>query len=162
MFSIVNPSRPSPTKHNFANSVFLFLFFMLFVCCFVIISIILCFSVIVRRFVFPHFLCMCFLLVCVCVFRFSYTADVSHHTISNMCTMLYFRFDICLFKMFAYVVFVFSCIYVFLCVLGCYVARSIVVFMFVFLLCPCCRSSLFVSFTVLRVFLLLICFYVFV
>jgi hypothetical protein len=30
-------------------------------------------------------------------------------------------------------------------VFGCYVARSIVVFMCVFLSCPCCRSSLFVS-----------------
>ena len=46
---------------------------------------------------------------------------------------------------------------VFVCVFGCYVARSIVVFMFVFLLCPCCRSSLFVSFTVLCFCFLFFC-----
>ena len=64
--------------------------------------------------------------------------------------MLYFRFDTRLFKLFAYMSFL-QVLYVFLCVFGCYVVRSIVVCMFVFLLCPCCRSSLFVSFTVLRV-----------
>ncbi len=41
--------------------------------------------------------CVSCLRVC-CV---SYTADFSHHTVSNMCTMLYFRFDISLFKVFA-------------------------------------------------------------
>ena len=46
---------------------------------------------------------------------------------------------------------VFHVLYVFLCVFGCYTVRSIVVFRFVFLLCPCCRSSLCVSFTVLHV-----------
>jgi len=35
-------------------------------------------------------------------------------------------------------------------VLGCYVVQSIVVLMFVCLLCPCRRCSLFVLFTVLR------------
>ena len=71
----------------------------------------------------------------------------SMHTISNMCTMLYFRFDICLFKTFTYVFLCvsFSCISLFVFVFGCYVAWSIVVFMCVFLSCPCCRSSLFVS-----------------
>ena len=69
------------------------------------------------------------------------------HTISNMCTMLYFRFDICLFKTFTYVFLCvsFSCISLCVFVFGCYVAWSIVVFMCVFLSCPCCRSSLFVS-----------------
>ena len=84
-----------------------------------------------------HFLCfpICFLSV-LCM-----------HTISNMCTMLYFRFDICLFKTFTYVFLCvsFSCISLFVFVFGCYVAWSIVVFMCVFLSCPCCRSSLFVS-----------------
>ena len=74
------------------------------------------------------------------VFRFSYSVDLSHHTISNtgMCTMLYFRFDISLFKTCLHIVFL-RVLYKLLCVLGCYVVRSIVVFMFV---CVCVVSML--------------------
>ena len=94
----------------------------------------------------------CFVYVClshVRVFCCPYTADLSHHTISIMCTMLYFRFDMCLFQTFLHIVCL-HVLYVFLCVLGCYAVRPIVVFMFVCVLCPCCQTSLLVSFTVLR------------
>ena len=147
MFSIVNPSRPSPL-----NIILLTPFSFLSLFC------------------YPHFIFSVFVVgesACATAAPQpphptppphpggpsgplpspSAQSAQSMHTISNMCTMLYFRFDICLFKTFAYVfLFVsFSCISLFVFVFGCYVARSIVVFMCVFLSCPCCRSSLFVS-----------------
>jgi len=96
---------------------------------------------------FIFFLCV---LLFLCVFRvFVFNADLFYHTISHMCTMLYFRFDISLLKIVVCRCVVFTSIVRILCALGCYVVWSIVVFMFVFLSCPCCRSSLIVSFTVL-------------
>ena len=127
MFSIVNPSRPSLLNKTLLTPLFSSHFFC-----------------------FPKFVSFSFLWsgrARALPLRPSAQSAQSMHTISNMCTMLYFRFDICLFKTFTYVFLCvsFSCISLFVFVFGCYVAWSIVVFMCVFLSCPCCRSSLFVS-----------------
>ena len=94
---------------------------------------------------FHMFLCMSVLLVCarlslffLCCSLFD-TADLSRHTISHMCTMLNSRFHISLFKHVCILCFFVYCT-CFFYVWGCYVVRSIVVFMFVCVVSMLCNQ----------------------
>ena len=97
-----------------------------------------------------HFLCMCFLLLCV---RVQFSSFLQRWLILPY--EFKYVYDAIVLVWYLFVSFCCTCSVPVLHVLGCYAVQSIVVFMFAFLSCPSCRSSLFVSFTDLRVSFLL-------
>ena len=80
---------------------------------------------------------------------FSCNTSVVYSAIPNVCTMLYSQSDLCLVKSVVYRCVSLQILYV--CpraFIRCFV-WPIVVFIFVLLVCPCCRSSLILLFTIL-------------
>ncbi len=99
---------------------------------------------------------LCMHVIALAGVSFSYNTGFLYSAIPNMCTMLYVQFDLCLLKSVVYSCVSLQILYVFPRAFICCIVWSIAMFMCVLSVCPCCRSSLIRSFTILLIILFVV------